>query len=85
MVIKFSKKFDKQYLKLGKWYKEKFKSRLKTFSKDPYNIALNNHQLKWAMSQYRSINITWDIRALYYEQGDEITIFALIGSHSELY
>lgn len=47
---------------------------------------LHDHALKGKYQGYRSINITGDVRALYYEKQDgKIVLFAFIGTHSQLY
>lgn len=83
--IKTTKKFDKQLSKLSPKIKLKFKKRSLEFLVEPGNPQLNNHSLTGKYHGYFSINITGDLRALYYEEGDTIIIFAFIGSHSQLY
>lgn len=85
MRIIYKKKFDKQLDKMDVFVKRKFASCIWLFKENKYDKRLNNHLLNGEYAWLRSINVTWDIRALYYEQGDEVIIFALIGSHSELY
>lgn len=83
--IDFAKTFIKQYKKLPRQKQEKFQSRLKLFEQNPEDVKLRNHALKGKFSGYRSINIEHDLRALYYVQNGSVVIFALIGSHSQLY
>ncbi|MBU0974983.1 type II toxin-antitoxin system mRNA interferase toxin, RelE/StbE family [Patescibacteria group bacterium] len=85
MKIDFHKNFEKQYDKLNKKQKTKFQERLKLFSVDPFDKALNNHALKGKYLDYRSINITGDLRAIYKMVNTNECIFAVLGSHSELY
>lgn len=85
MKIIYKKKFQKQIKKLWWGVRVKFDSQILLFKKNKFDIRLNNHSLNGKYIWLRSINVTWDIRALYYEQWDEIVIFALIGSHSGLY
>lgn len=85
MVIKTTKSFDKQYVRLTKPDKIRFKQRLTLFRANPYDKVLHNHGLKGKYLGYRSIDIKGDLRALYYTEGDVIVIFAFIGSHSQLY
>jgi len=85
MVIKYLPKFKKQYKKLPKKFQEQFDQRLRLFISDPTNPSLRIHPLKGNYSGYWSMNINGDIRALYLSEGEKIIIFALIGTHSELY
>jgi len=50
----------------------------------PLNPLLNNHPLHGEWLNYRSINITGDIRAIFFVE-NATAIFITIGSHSELY
>ncbi|MGB3023932.1 MAG: type II toxin-antitoxin system mRNA interferase toxin, RelE/StbE family [Candidatus Saccharimonadales bacterium] len=47
---------------------------------------LRDHALQGKYKGYRSINISGDVRALYYQQADgTVVIFAVIGTYSQLY
>lgn len=85
MDIKYSTKFKKQYKKLPKQFQAQFDERLLLFLSDPTNPQLRIHPLKGKFSGYWSLNVNGDLRALYLKQGERIIIFALIGTHSELY
>jgi len=88
MKIIFSKKFDKKYQKLPIKIQDKFNERLIEFEFDKFKDFLNNHALKWKYNWYRSINITWDYRAIFKEYWDwiyEFIEFVNIWTHSELY
>ncbi len=63
----------------------KFWNRLELWQEDPTNQLLNVHQLKGQMANYYSINITGDIRALYEIIDNEMYLYDLIGTHSQLY
>ena len=52
---------------------------------DSTRPELRIHPLKGNYGGYWSMNVNGDIRALYKMQGDAIIIFALIGTHSQLY
>ncbi|MBU0618738.1 type II toxin-antitoxin system YafQ family toxin [Patescibacteria group bacterium] len=84
MKIKYSKAFKKQYAKTPKKIRQAFKNRRNLFLKDSYNHVLNNHKLSGKLKGYRSINITGDWRALYFQFKD-IVIFEAIGTHGQLY
>ncbi len=85
MEFKFAQRFKKQFKKLPNEIQVKFSERLDLFIEDKTHPLLRVHPLQGKFAGYWSINITGDIRALYREEGDEIIIFALIGSHSSLY
>ena len=85
MTIQYSSKFKKQYKKLPKKIQTRFESRLRLFVKSPTNPQLRIHPLQGKYNGYWSMNITGDFRAIYLKRGNEIIIFALIGTHSELY
>lgn len=83
--IDFTRSFTKQFKKLRSVQKKKFYGRLELFKQDPHAKILNNHALKGQYLGYRSINISADLRALYYHEKDRVIIFAFIGTHSQLY
>jgi addiction module RelE/StbE family toxin len=85
MTIRFSKNFTRSYDKLSGKLKLQTNRRIKLFIQDRSLPQLHDHALVGEYTGYRSINITGDIRALYYQDGDEIVIFAFIGTHSQLY
>ena len=85
MTIQYLPKFKKQYKKLPSKLQYQFAARLRLFTQDPTAPELRVHPLKGNYSGYWSMNITGDLRALYLKQADTIIIFALIGTHSELY
>lgn len=85
MIIKYEKQFKKQYKKLPKEYQKQFYEKLELFLVDPTAPQLRVHPLKGTFAGYWSMNINGDIRALYTMRGEELIIFALIGSHSQLY
>ena len=85
MIIQYLPKFKKQYKKLPIKFQKKFDDRLQLFMINPTSPQLRAHPLKGNYAGYWSMSVNGDIRALYIMQGENIIIFALIGSHSELY
>lgn len=85
MKIQYTPKFKKQYKKLSKKLQIQFDERLILFIEEPTNPVLRVHPLKGAYSGYWSMNISGDLRAIYLKKGEELIIFALIGTHSQLY
>ncbi|MBI2338507.1 type II toxin-antitoxin system mRNA interferase toxin, RelE/StbE family [Candidatus Daviesbacteria bacterium] len=84
MVVKYTKDFIKDSGKLKTGQQEKLKVRLHLFGQDQFNPVLNNHALKGKYLGYRSINVTGDLRVIFWKNNDEV-IFAAIDSHSNLY
>ena len=62
-----------------------FDDRVQLFVVDPTQPKLKVHPLKGKFAGYWSMSVSGDIRALYIIEGDTIVIFALIGTHSQLY
>ena len=83
--IEFTKSFTKQFKKLRYNQQERFYERLEVFKKNPQDRVLRDHALKGKYKGFRSIDIEVDLRALYYVKGDVIVVFAIIGTHSQLY
>jgi addiction module RelE/StbE family toxin len=85
MIIQYLPKLKKQYKKLPIKFQKEFDNRFKLFIANPTSPQLRIHPLKGNYAGYWSMNVNGDIRALYLVKGENIIIFALIGSHSELY
>jgi len=83
--IQYTPKFKKQYKKLSTKLQKQFDERFILFTEDPTNPVLRAHPLKGSYNGYWSMNISGDLRAIYLKRGDELVIFALIGTHSQLY
>jgi len=85
MKIILHKNFKKQYTNLRAGEKRKFKERRNIFLKNQFHPLLNNHALQGEYADFRSINITGDVRVLYEPVGDTIAHFIMIGTHSKLF
>lgn len=84
MRINLHRKFEKQYKKLPPHIQQQFLERVALLQEDPNNSLLRVHALSDKMSEFMSMNVTGDYRALYIIKNDEI-FFHKIGTHSELY
>lgn len=84
MIIRSHRNFKKQFDKLTKSQKKKFKERSSIFIRDEFHPILNNHALKGKYEGYRSINIAGDLRAIFQKE-NQYAVFVKIGSHSKLY
>ncbi|MFZ1323943.1 MAG: type II toxin-antitoxin system mRNA interferase toxin, RelE/StbE family [Candidatus Saccharimonadales bacterium] len=85
MKIRYSKRFTKQLAKQPTNVEKAFKLRILLFQENMHDPMLRNHPLKGEFKGYYSINITGDVRALYEIIEDEIYLYDVIGSHSQLY
>lgn len=85
MIIRYSKKFKKQYQKLPPKIRQKTKERIKLWASNPHDVSLRLHKLSGKMSRFYSINITGDVRALYEIIDTQVYLYHMIGSHSQLY
>jgi len=85
MKVSFQKNFSKQFEKLPDKIKIKVREKVKVFISNPFNVQLNNHPLKGIYLNYRSINITGDLRAIYKYLNEDECVFVALGSHSQLY
>jgi addiction module RelE/StbE family toxin len=85
MIIQYAPKFKKQYKKLPKKFQKQFGEKLHLFLEDQTDPRLRVHPLKGSYAGYWSMNVNGDLRVLYLKRREEIIIFALIGTHSQLY
>jgi len=85
MKIKLNKRFKKQYSKSPPNVQKAFQDRFQIFIKSPYSSILRNHPLKHEWKGCRSIDVTGDWRAIYYESENKLITFRAIGTHSNLY
>jgi addiction module RelE/StbE family toxin len=85
MTIRFSKKFRKQYKKLTPKLQQQTKRRIELWQEDPTNTLLNQHQLSGKLAGYYSINISGDVRALFEVVGEQVYLYDMVGTHSQLY
>lgn len=85
MKVFFHKNFEKQFRKLRASEKKKARQRLQLFLEDSFSPILKNHPLKGKYMDYRSINITGDLRAIYKFLNEDECIFVAVDTHSNLY
>ena len=71
MQIQFAKKFEKQLKKQPEQIRSSLYKRLDMFLINKYDPILNNHALQGKYTGLYSINITGDVRALYYEESPD--------------
>ncbi len=85
MKYRRTETFAKQYRRLPKKLQDQFDERLRLFAIDATNPILRVHPLIGNYRGYWSMNVSGELRALYYYEGEIIVVFAFIGSHSQLY
>ncbi len=85
MKIISNKKFKRQFQKLKKSKQEKFEEKINIFLITPFDSILNNHPLHGKYKNYRSINISGNLRAIYKLINNNTALFVEIGTHSQLY
>ena len=85
MNIHLSSRFLKQLAKQPPKVEEAFYLRLLVFQEDMHDPVLRNHPLQGRLKGMYSINITGDVRALYEIVGDQVYMYQMIGTHSQLY
>lgn len=85
MNVLFHKNFKKQYKKLRFNEQGHCDERIALFVRDPYHPVLNNHSLGGEYKNFKSINITGDLRALFELADKDTVLFITIDTHSNLY
>jgi len=85
MIIQYAASFKGQYKKLPEKFQRQFNERLLIFLKNPLHLLLRVHPLKGKYAGYWSMKISGALRAICLIRKENIIIFALIGSHSNLY
>ena len=85
MTIRYSKKFRKQYKKLTPKLQQKTTDLIRLWSQNPNDDSLRLHKLSGKMSRFHSIDITGDLRALYEIIDNEVYLYQMVGTHSQLY
>ena len=76
--------FRKQWKRLPPRVKDEVDVRTGVLQVSEFDSSLNNHKLSGKYAEYRSINVTSDIRIIYKRVSCGFYLFA-IGTHSELY
>ena len=84
LIIRYSRKFKKQFKKLPEHAINKFEERLQLFLMEANHPSLKNHRLSGKYQQQRSINVTGDYRLIFTRTKTFLDLEA-IGTHSELY
>jgi addiction module RelE/StbE family toxin len=84
MELIFHKSFYKDLTKFSPKINQQAKARIKLFIQDRSHSLLHFHPLKGEHSGLYSINVTADIRILFYLSGNEMHL-TRVGTHNQLY
>ena len=86
MEVFRTKGFQKAYDKLAKIPKAKVDKALALYIADRTNPVLCDHPLKGNMKGLRSFSAAWDLRIIYREEGNFLTVILIdVGSHNQVY
>lgn len=86
MIIKTSKKFEKQLKKFSRKQQDLVDKTILLFQQNPHDPKLDNHGLIGKRKEQRSIDVSFDLRIIFEEEDNYVKVLMLqIGSHSQLY
>jgi len=86
MRIHYKKTYVRAFKKLSKKLQIKVLQTIDLFSDEPYNRTLNRHKLSGKLKGFESINVTGDIRIIFYSKKNDTIIEVIdLGTHSKLY
>ena len=84
MDIVFQKSFQKDYAKQKASTKRQTKERISLFLEDRFSPLLNYHALKGEFLGCYSLNVSADVRVIFYVENDTMYLIR-VGTHSQLY
>lgn len=82
MKIFYTKKFEREYKKIGEDLKLKTESKEKLFRKNPFDKILKTHKLSGELEGFWSFSIDFKNRIVFEFINKEIVFFHSIGSHN---
>jgi len=85
MEIKFSRIFKKQFKKLPAKQQTQCYERIELWQREPTHPLLRIHPLVGSKLGYWSVNVSGDLRVIFYYENDNIVVLAFTGTHSQLY
>lgn len=85
MRIYYSSKFKREYTKLPQKIKKLAEEREIVFRKNPFNSALNTHNLHGRLKEYWAFSIDNRYRIIFEFAEKEIMWFHSVGDHSMYY
>lgn len=84
MIIRYTKKFSKEYRKLPKEIKLLSEKREDIFRTDPFHPSLKTHKLKGKLKDFYSFSIAYSWRVVFHFSNEDTIILDTIGTH-EIY
>ncbi len=88
MKIAFSQSFKRTFkkkIKNNTQIEELFWEKVKKFINNPFDRELKTHKLSGNLKDLWSFRIDYDIRVIFFFEGNNKAIFIDIGSHDEVY
>lgn len=80
MIIRYTKKFQREYKKLSLEIKKKAETKEKLFRKNPFSVTLKTHKLSGELEELWSFSVDYKIRIIF-EFIDDVVFFHSIGDH----
>ena len=81
MKIFYTKKFEREYKKLGKNIKLKIESRENVFRKNPHSSTLKTHKLSGELKDFWSFSVDFNCRIVFEFVDSGNVFFHSIGDH----
>lgn len=86
MIVKYSKAFDKSFIKLPPKKRQKARAAIALFLQNPTTHSLRLHELKGELAGTWSISAGGDLRLHFrYLDDGSVVFFLAVGSHAQLY
>lgn len=82
MIIKYTKKFEKKFIKLPLSIRKKAAKQEEIFIDNPSHPSLRLRKLSNKLSNYWSISVDYHFRIIFRYQKQNTVIFIDIGTHS---
>lgn len=79
------KDFEKEFKKLPKNMKAKFRERLLLFLKNPSEPVLRDHSLIGLLQGKRAFSVAGDMRVVYRYLDKNIVLLLRVGAHNQVY
>lgn len=81
-----TKSFRKALAKLSRNQQDAVQAGVELYRNNRNDLSLRDHALKGRMKGLRAFSAAWDLRVIYREEGDFITIVLIdTGTHSQVY
>jgi len=88
MEIAFSQSFKRAFkkkIKNNAYLEKLFWEKVEKFVSNPFNGELKTHKLSGNLKDLWSFRVDYDIRVIFFFEGNNRAVFIDIGSHDEVY